>query len=253
MSADAIAQASWSAIERIERLRGNPVLVLFATTIDRDILPDLHEACMSIGRTDRLDVVLITRGGVVNDARRVALMLRSVAGHLAFIVPHHCESSGTLLALAADEIVAGDLAIFSPIDPHLDGAVGGEASSLSWLDVTSFSEMADAWFSIDRRQAGVELLRLLCASVSAHALTMFYRASKEMHDTALELMAHPLRRASSTQRERIVSELMGGYRSHNYAITAQQLAGLGLNVARDTHVEEAAWALAMCLREHLAS
>lgn len=244
--------AEWAAIRRIEQLRKSRVLVLATTTIDRDILPALYDTCRDIGRQEMLDVVLVARGGVVNDARRVGLLLRSVADRLAFVVAHHCESSATLLALAGDEIVAGDLAMFSPIDPHLSGESGGAAgSSVSWLDVAKFPEMAHEWFGVDPRAAGSALLELLCGSVSAHALTMFHRISKEMQATALEMLAHPLRHVPLEARERIVAELMGGQRSHNYAFTGSELAQLGLAVVRDRSVEDAAWVLAKMASERM--
>jgi len=244
--------AEWAAIRQIEQLRGSRVLVLVATTIDRDLLPALYETCRAMGRQDTLDVVLLTRGGVVNDARRVGLLLRSLAARLTFIVPHHCESSGTLLALAADEIIAGDLAIFSPIDPHLIGESGGAAgSSLSWLDVTTFPAMAREWFGVEPRAAGMALLELLCGSVSAQALTMFYRISKEMQATALEMAAHPMRHVALEARQGIVAELMGGQRSHDYAFTGSELAQLGLAVVRDPSVEDAAWVFAKMASERM--
>ncbi|MGN6519950.1 MAG: SDH family Clp fold serine proteinase [Dokdonella sp.] len=244
--------AEWAAISRLEKLRNSRVLVLVAITIDRDILPALYEACRAMGVQDRLDVVLVTRGGVVNDARRIGLLLRSMATHLSFIVPHHCESSGTLLALAGDEIVAGDLAIFSPIDPHLSGETGAAAtSSLSWLDVTTFPEMAHEWFGVEPRAAGIALLRLLCGSVSAHALTMFYRISLEMQATAMELLAHPMRHVPLEARRRIVAELMGGRRSHDYAFTGSELAQLGVAVVRDPLAADAAWVFAKRANERM--
>ncbi len=232
-------------IARIERLRDSRVLVLAASHLDLELLPWLYDQCREIGRVPRLDVVLQGRGGVVNAARRIALFLRAQTEHLAFIVPFHCESSATLLTLCADEIVAGELALFSPIDPLLEGAGGGAHSG---LDVKLFGEMAERWFGIDPASARAESLPLLCNSIFPPALTAFYRTTQEMATIAEQLLAFQLPSAETDTRQRIVQHLMSAYHSHNYAITREELEALGLRIRRDLEVEQAAWPVSKLLQ-----
>jgi Serine dehydrogenase proteinase len=232
-------------IGTLERMRRSTVLVLAASHLDFDLLPALYEECRRFGRAERLDVVLQGRGGVVNAARRIALLLRDHADHLAFIVPFHCQSSATLLTLCADEIVAGELALFSPIDPQLGGADG---SSFSGLDVKQFGDMAASWFGLAQDAARAESLALLCNSIFPPSLTAFYRANLEIEQIAHELLAS--RRAASDRAadESLVRQLTAGYHSHNYAITGGELAALGLPARRDEMTEQLAWPISALLQ-----
>jgi ClpP class serine protease len=143
-------------IQKIEKLRNSQVIVLAASNLELEILPSLYQQLLNMGKVDRLDVVLHGRGGVVNAARRIALLLRKFTNHLCFIVPYYCESSATILTLAADEIIAGELAVFTPIDPHLQGEGHSEhatPSALSCLDIKMFGEMSKSWFGVDAKEA----------------------------------------------------------------------------------------------------
>lgn len=234
-----------SAIGELERERDSRVLVLGASQMELELLPELYQACQQIGRVGRLDVVLHGRGGVVNAARRIALLLRRHADHLAFIVPYHCESAATLLTLCGDEIVAGELALFSPIDPLLDGVGGG---SISGQDIRLFGEMAERWFRIEPEGARAESLALLCNSIFPPTLTAFYRTTQEMAQIGEELLAWQLPDAEPALRKGIVAQLMSGYHSHNYALSGDDMAALGLRVRQDATVERHAWPISRMLQ-----
>lgn len=241
----ALAPTLLKNIGTLERMRGSTVLVLAASHLDFELLPALYEQCRALGRVERLDVVLHGRGGVVNAARRIALLLREHATHLAFIVPFHCQSSATLLTLCADEIVAGDLALFSPIDPLLGGADG---STFSGLDIKLFGDMAASWFGIEQETARAESLALLCNSIFPPSLTAFYRTSLEIEQIAHELLAKRGGASDSAADGALVRQLMAGYHSHNYAITGAELAALGLPVKRDDMTEQLAWPISTLLQ-----
>ena len=70
-------------IAQIERRRDSRVLVLAASHLDMELLPALYRHCRALAPARRLDVVLHGRGGVVHAARRIALLLREQAAHLA--------------------------------------------------------------------------------------------------------------------------------------------------------------------------
>ncbi|NHZ80471.1 hypothetical protein F2P44_14490 [Massilia sp. CCM 8695] len=237
-------------IKGIEALRKSRVLVFCASDIDMEILPALYDQCRGIGRVPRLDVVLQCRGGIVNAARRIALLLRQFTDHLGFIVPYHCESSGTILALAADEIIAGDLAMFSPIDPHLHGGSDEDspASSFSCQDIKMFGAMSEEWFGVSSDEARLQSLGLLCNSVFPPTLTAFYRSTQEVMQIGEELLRFQLPGKTETFRQDVVKELMFGYYSHNYALTSEELARLGLAIRREPDVEECAWAISRVLQ-----
>lgn len=227
-------------------------LVLGATHLESELLPPLHDALQRMGRVQRLDVIAYCRGGEVAVARRIGLLLHRFTERLRLIVPHHCQSAGTVMALAAHEIVAGPLAMFSPIDPHLTGSgANGETTAMSALDVRMFPKLAQDWFGLDEATARERALPLLCESIAPAALTTFYRSTLAVRQIGEELLALHMSQAPAAQRSAIVETLLFGYHAHDYTLTGDDLRALGLNVRSDPALEDAAWTIARELRTRM--
>lgn len=238
-------------IADIEERRGSRVVVLAASHIDLDLLPMLYDTLAAMGDTSRLDILLWIKGGAVDGARRIGLLLADATEHLGAIVPDRCQSSGTIVALAAHEIVAGPCAIFSPVDPSLQGPIAddsGGPGAISTEDVRRFAEMAREWFGQEDEQARLSALAAMTAAIFPPTLTAFYRATREVETICRDLIGRRLGADPSCDADRIVSHLMHGYHSHSFPLAADDLADLGLPVVRDTRVEMAAWQIAEMLR-----
>ncbi|WP_461395670.1 SDH family Clp fold serine proteinase, partial [Deferrisoma sp.] len=119
-------------IARIEKERGSRVILMVHRQETMSLLGfpvfryiDVHdseEVIRAIQMTDPdvpIDIVLHTPGGLVLASYQIA---RAIARHRAkttVFVPHYAMSGGTLIALAADEIVMGEHAVLGPVDPQL--------------------------------------------------------------------------------------------------------------------------------------
>src|SRR3954468_8366269 len=66
-----------------------------------------------------IEIILHTPGGMVLAARQIAAALADHDGKVTAVVPHYAMSGGTLIALAADEIVIESHAALGPVDPQL--------------------------------------------------------------------------------------------------------------------------------------
>src|SRR6266566_7905064 len=66
-----------------------------------------------------IEIILHTPGGLVLAASQIARALRDHDGRVIAVVPHYAMSGGTLIALAADEIVLDRHAALGPVDPQL--------------------------------------------------------------------------------------------------------------------------------------
>lgn len=66
-----------------------------------------------------IDLVLHTPGGLVLAAEQIACALKRHPGKVTVFVPHYAMSGGSLIAMAADEIVLDPNAVLGPIDPQL--------------------------------------------------------------------------------------------------------------------------------------
>ena len=119
-------------IAKIEKERGSRLILLVHRQETMSILGfpvyryidvnDSEEVLRAIHLTDPdvpLDIVLHTPGGLVLAALQIARAIRKHKGKVTAFVPHYAMSGGTLIALAADEIVMSEHAVLGPVDPQL--------------------------------------------------------------------------------------------------------------------------------------
>jgi len=78
-----------------------------------------------------IDFVVHTPGGLVLASAQIARALARHDGHVRVIVPHYAMSGGTLLALAADEIVMDINSVLGPVDPQIGGLPAASLIKLS--------------------------------------------------------------------------------------------------------------------------
>src|SRR6185503_12801487 len=83
---------------------------------------DSEEVLRAIKLTDPdfpIDLIVHTPGGLVLAAGQIAHALKRHRARVTVFVPHYAMSGGTLLTLAADEIVMDSNAVLGPVDPQL--------------------------------------------------------------------------------------------------------------------------------------
>jgi ClpP class serine protease len=66
-----------------------------------------------------IEIILHTPGGMVVAARQIATALADHDGKVTAVVPHYAMSGGTMIAMAADEILIAAHASLGPVDPQL--------------------------------------------------------------------------------------------------------------------------------------
>ena len=138
-------------LTRFERKRGSRVIALIHRQETMSLLGfplmryiDIHdseEVLRAIRLTDPdvpIDLIIHTPGGLVLAAGQIAQALRRHPGKVTVFVPHYAMSGGTLIALAADEIVLDQNAVLGPVDPQL-----GQSPAASVLTVLDRKEPKD--------------------------------------------------------------------------------------------------------------
>ncbi|MEZ4430467.1 MAG: ATP-dependent Clp protease proteolytic subunit [Nannocystaceae bacterium] len=114
-----------------------------------------------------LSVVIHTLGGSILAVDHIAHMLRHVQGKVTVYVPYMALSGGTMIALAADEIVMGPTAILGPVDPQIDGwpAVG----LMELIERKPPESIDDAWMllALESRKAVAETRETVRAMVQS--------------------------------------------------------------------------------------
>ncbi|MGH7425217.1 MAG: SDH family Clp fold serine proteinase [Candidatus Methylomirabilales bacterium] len=89
-----------------------------------------------------IDLVVHTPGGLVLAASQIAHALKKHPAKVTVFVPHYAMSGGTLIALAADEIVMDENAVLGPVDPQLGQEPA--ASIIRVLEQKDKNEIDDA-------------------------------------------------------------------------------------------------------------
>jgi ClpP class serine protease len=156
-----------------------------------------------------IDLILHTPGGLVLAAEQIARALLEHKGKVTVFVPHYAMSGGTLIALAADEIVMDGNAVLGPVDPQLGSAPA--ASIIKVVEQKPIERVADETLVL------ADLARKAQAQVQAF-VTEILQASGQM----------PAERASETAKA-----LTEGRWTHDYPINVKLARTLGLKVSTD--------------------
>lgn len=118
-----------NSCERDSSLRGNRDILVFAADIGKgslggqtaisypDILPITDQLSNLKGK--HLDFFLETPGGFAEVTEDIVRLIRRQYDNFAVIVAGWAKSSGTILAMAADEILMGASSALGPIDAQL--------------------------------------------------------------------------------------------------------------------------------------
>jgi len=185
------------------RLLGFPI----ARYIDINDSEDVLRAIQMTDEDVPLDLVLHTPGGLVLAALQIAKAVREHEAKVTVFVPHYAMSGGTLIALAADEIVMCKHSVLGPIDPQL-----GQSPAASLIKVTE-----------EKPVGRIDDQTLVLADVGRKAIAQVKQAASELLE----------RRLPAEQARALAEKLTAGTWTHDYPIWASTAKSLGLPVSTD--------------------
>jgi ClpP class serine protease len=204
-------------IGRIERERKSRVVLLVHRQETMSLLgfpvfryidvDDSEEVIRAIHMTDPeipLDLVLHTPGGLVLAATQIARAVLKRKGKVTVFVPHYAMSGGTLIALAANEIVMSEHAVLGPVDPQL-----GQQPAASILKVV--------------RQKPI-------AEVDDQTLILTDQAEKAVAQMEQEVGELLTDKYLGEKVQELAKLLTNGTWTHDYPITYERALALGLRV-----------------------
>lgn len=151
-----------------------------------------------------IDFLLHTPGGLVLATEQIAMALRKHKGKVTVMVPHYAMSGGTMLALAADEIMMDENAVLGPVDPQLGNFPA--ASILKAVEQKDKNKVDDE--------------TLILADVAAKAMA-------QVEAFLVKLLEDRMDEEKARQIARTFSE---GRWTHDYPITFDALLEMGLPV-----------------------
>ena len=204
-------------ISKIERDRGSRVILLVHRQETMSFLgfpvfryidvDDSEEVIRAIHMTDRdmpLDIILHTPGGLVLASLQIAQAIKKHRGKVTAFVPHYAMSGGTLISLAASEIVMSEHAVLGPVDPQL-----GKFPAASILKAVAKKPVTE-----------LEDETLILADQAEKAIA-------QLRESIRELLQTTPPNGKVDELARLLSE---GTWTHDYPITYERAKSLGLSV-----------------------
>ncbi len=207
-------------LQRLERQRKSRVILLIHRQETMSLLgfpilryidiEDSEAVLRAIKLTDDnlpIDLVLHTPGGLVLAAEQIAQALCNHPAKVTVHVPHYAMSGGTLIALAADEIVMDDNAVLGPVDPQLGQQPA--ASILKVLERKDINQVDDS--------------SIILADLAEKAI-------RQVKAKVAELLHE---RMGAEQARQIAATLASGVWTHDYPISVREARDLRLPVSTD--------------------
>lgn len=211
-------------IAKIEAQRNSRVILLVHRQETMSILGfpifryidvnDSEEVLRAIHLTDPavpLDIVLHTPGGLVLASLQIARAIHKHHGKVTAFVPHYAMSGGTLIALAANEIVMSEYAVLGPVDPQM-----GRYPAASILKAVAKKPVAE-----------VEDQTLILADQAEKAIV-------QVRESVHELLSDKCPQEKAGELARLLAE---GTWTHDHPITFERAKSFGLPVRSDIPVE----------------
>lgn len=220
MKQRALMAARLRIMHRLEARRGSRVIALihrqeqvaflgipFFRYIDIEDSEQVLRAIRMTSPDTPIDLIIHSPGGLVLASEQIALALRAHQAKVTVFVPHYAMSGGTMLALAANEIVMDRNAVLGPVDPQL-----GEYPAASILSVLQ-----------RKRTDQIDDKTLICADIAEKAVRQ-----------VKALLKHILAEKVDEEKAEALAEILSDGRwTHDYPITVEEARRMGLPVSTD--------------------
>jgi ClpP class serine protease len=177
-------------------------------------IDDSEQILRAIRMTDPevpIDLILHTPGGLVLASEQIAYALCSHQADVTVFVPHYAMSGGTLISLAADQLIMDDNAVLGPVDPQLQDRPA--ASILNAVGKKDVNEVDDQ--------------TLILADIAEKAI-------KQVKQTVIRIVSN---RADQETGEKLAEALATGVWTHDYPITVREARDLGMPVSTEVPEE----------------
>ena len=192
--------------KELEQKRNSKLLVYvtsdrpnLGTQIASDILSPFTEHLDKIGDTDKITLLLYTRGGNTLTAWTLVNLIRNFCDDFEVIIPFNCHSAGTLISLGANRIVMTKQATLGPIDPSVNGplnpAIPGANTPNARVPVSvefvdSYLQMAKSELGINDQKGLSDILIDLTKHIHPLTLGQVYKSKTQIKMLAKKLLAN---------------------------------------------------------------
>lgn len=253
----------------IEKLRDSTVLAYFLhdnAMVADDALPQLYDKLQSIGKKERIDLLLNARNGIIEVSWRVLNLVREYCDHLGVIVGSRVQGAAALIALGADEIIVGPLSEMGgmepvrrhPLLPHDESGqpipmtfseIKGLLSFLTTDDEGRRTKGEGSEESSKDTQAEIQspkskIVQALFQHVHPLVIAHLKQADTLSRDITRKALLLHMHSEDEEKVQRIVDLFNGGFHSPIYTPSRSELIGAGLPITEpDKELWAAVWGL----------
>lgn len=250
-------------IREIEKARGSRVITLFysdrgiaGTRIADDVLRPLYDHLLSISRnsghkaeTERIDLILYTRGGAVETPWKMVTKIRQFSNEFTVTIPFRAHSAGTMIALGADTILMSPMSELGPIDPSLQ--VQPDVLGKPFLIPDPGVEDVAAYLTFLTGRAGIsdqdplaETVKVLAEHVTPTLLGRLERTYSHIRLVARKLLSLPKPPYPEATIDAISEALTEKMYAHGHGIGVGEAAELGLKAEKmESPLDRLVWEL----------
>lgn len=228
----------------------------FETKISSDILTYFYGHLLEIGKTEAIDLLLYSMGGLTMTGWRLVTLIREFCKKFSVLIPFKAQSCASLISLGADEVIMTKMGQLSPVDPSVTTPFNPTASpattpgpSRQVLPVNV--EDVVGYFNLAKEQAGLEkpeeldkVFDTLARNIHPLALGNVYKARLQIRMLAEKLLRMHL--SDEEQMGKIVKAFTEELYSHDYLISreeAKNKIGLPSVVEPQPELETTIWEL----------
>ena len=151
-----------------------------------------------------IDLIIHTPGGLMLAAEQIANALKAHPAKVSVMIPHFAMSGGTLIALAADEIIMDPNGVLGPVDPQISNYPA--ASIKKAVGQKDVDEVDDE--------------TLIMADIGE-------KATRQVRDTLNRLLKDTM---PDEDAQKLAEKLSSGQWTHDYPIKYEEAREMGLRV-----------------------
>ena len=250
-------------IEQIQDIRSSKVISYITgdrqpigSIIAEDAVRPLYEHLLSIGKNERIDLFLYSRGGDVSVPWRIVSMFREFCDEFSILVSYKAHSAATLISLGADKVIMGKKAELSPIDPTLRkmtaGEITGPPQEISVEDVNSYISFVRERANINDQSALAQMTAILANNLAPLTLGSVNRQNSHIRLVARKLLTSRKEKLDEAKINSIIETLTEKIYSHGHAIGRKEAQEIGLPIEMpEEPLETTLWNLYLKYEEFL--
>ncbi len=211
----------------------------FGTQVHPEQLVFFRKTLEDMGSTDKISLVLDTRGGALEMPWPLVNLIREYCKRYEVIILEKALSAGTLIALGADKIVMQPFSHLSPVDPatFIPNGNPNVLEKLEIEDIIGFIDFAKEKVGIAEQAALSDVMKELTKQIKPTLLGSVNRTYALIRKLARQLLSLHGSKLTEKQVNEITEHLTQKLYSHSYLINrkeAKEIIGFGNIIEKST-------------------